>query len=121
MMFVGATETGLKFCGGNNYKLFLGLTIDNCGVKTLSDRWLGVWRGYFLSHGPKKGSLGYQILRAMSYWNNFVRYFVTLLTFGRYKSGLERNCRNCQETVKLGCGLGFHINQTMLMARDVRL
>ena len=41
--------------------------------------------GYFLCHGPKKGSLGYQILSAVSYWNDFVGHFVTLLTFGRYK------------------------------------
>ena len=105
MMFVGATETGLKFCGGNNYKLFLGLAVNHCEV---INGWGYCW-GYFLCHGPKKGSLGYQILRVVSYWNYFVRYFVTLLTFGRYKSGLEQNFLNCQESVKFGSGLGFHI------------
>jgi hypothetical protein len=70
--------------------------------------------GYFLCHGPEKGSLGYQIWWAVSYWNYFVGYFVTLLTFGRYKPRLEENFLNCQETVKFVCGLGFHIKQTML-------
>jgi hypothetical protein len=56
----------------------------------------------------------------VSYWNYFVRYFVTLLTFGRYKSGLEQNFLNCQESVKFGSGLGFHINQTLLLPQNVR-
>jgi len=50
----------------------------------------------------------------VSYWNYFVRYFVTLLTFGRYKSGLEQNFLNCQESVNFVFGQGFHINQTLL-------
>ena len=55
MMFVGATETGLKFCGGDNYKLFLGLTINNRGVKTLSHRWLGVLLGVFVMSWSQEG------------------------------------------------------------------
>lgn len=55
MMFVGTTEAGLKFCGGNNYKLFLGLTINNCGVRTLSDRWLGGMAGVFLKSWSQEG------------------------------------------------------------------
>ena len=69
--------------------------------------------GIFLCHSPKKGSLGYQIWWAVSYRNYFVGNFVTLLTFGRYKPRLEENFLNCQEIVKFGCVLGFHINQTM--------
>jgi hypothetical protein len=50
----------------------------------------------------------------VSCWNYFVGHLVTLLTFGRYKPRLEEKFLNCQETLKFGGGLGFHINQTTL-------
>ena len=46
------TETGW----GINYKLFLGLTINNRGVKTLSHRWLEVLLGVFLMTWSQEGT-----------------------------------------------------------------
>ena len=50
----------------------------------------------------------------VSCWNYFVGHLVTLLPFGTYKPRLEEKFLNCQETLKFGGGLGFHINQTTL-------
>jgi hypothetical protein len=82
--------------------------------------WIGGNAGGIFCHGPKKGLLGYQIFLLVSCWNYFVGHLVTLLTFGRYKATLEKNFWNCQESLKFGGGLGFHINQTLTTCQEVR-
>ena len=107
-------ERGSKVVGVTKYNFWDPPPI---AVKRLVD-W-GNAGGNFC-HGPKKGSLGYQIFWVASCWNYFVGHLVTLLTFGRYKATLEKNFWNCQESLKCGDGLGFHANQTLTTCQEVR-